>query len=88
MKRKILGYVSHKSKNSGNIILKAQTETRINEEIFDKKGNIIGKVFDIFGSVNSPYLSIRIKDSQEIMIGKPLFINEKKRKKFRKKKKY
>lgn len=88
MKHKILGYVSHKSKSSGNIILKARTETRINEKVYNKKGNQIGKVFDIFGPVNSPFISIRLKDGQEVMIGKPLFINEKQgKKKYRKKKK-
>jgi rRNA processing protein Gar1 len=64
------------------------TETRINEPVYNKKGDKIGSVFDIFGPVSSPYVSVRLLDGQEILNGKPIFFTEKKgKKKSRKKKK-
>lgn len=87
MKRKVLGYISHKSKNSGNLILKTETQPKLNAIVYNKKGQKIGHVFDIFGPKESPFVSIKIKKGQEMAKGKPVFINVDRRRKRKNKKK-
>lgn len=49
---------------SGKLILKAEFTPRIGDEILDKKLRKVGVVFDIFGPVKSPYVSVKpqVKD--------------------------
>ena len=83
----VLGYVMHISKGSGNLILKAEADARIGQNVFDKRGNKIGSVFDIFGPVENPYISVKTNDEPVNIKGKPLFLfKEKARKKKRKRK--
>lgn len=42
-----------------NIILKTENPVRIGDKIVDKNLKPIGKVFDIFGPVSSPYVSVK-----------------------------
>jgi rRNA processing protein Gar1 len=79
MKRKVLGYISHKSKNSGNLILRTENQPRLNAIVYNKKGQKIGHVFDIFGPKESPFVSIKIMKEQKIAIGKPVYINQDRR---------
>jgi rRNA processing protein Gar1 len=75
MKRILLGYISHKSKNSGNLILRSESQPKMNAIVFNKKGQNIGHVFDIFGPKDSPFVSIKIKKEEQIAKGKPVYIN-------------
>jgi len=42
-----------------NIILKAENRARIGDRVVDENLNPIGKIFDIFGPVSSPYVSVK-----------------------------
>jgi len=77
----VLGYVLHVSKGSGNLILRSESETRIGQYVFDKRGRKVGSVFDIFGPVEQPYISVRYDGEPENIKGKPLFLVEQKRRK-------
>ena len=61
MTLKKLGKPLHTSKSSGNLIVKLESETKIGEPVMDPKGRRIGEVFDIFGPVDTPYASIKLK---------------------------
>ena len=53
-----IGPVLHISP-SRNIIIKTENLPRIGETVVDENLRTIGKVFDIFGPVSSPYVAIR-----------------------------
>jgi RNA-binding protein len=53
-----IGLVLHISP-SRNIIAKVENTPRIGEPVVDENLKPIGKVFDIFGPVSSPYAAIR-----------------------------
>jgi len=53
-----IGYVLHIS-SSGNAILKAEKLPRIGDKVVDEKMKPMGTVFDIFGPVSSPYVSVK-----------------------------
>ena len=54
---------------SGNLIVKAKAIPRIGASVIDDKLKSVGSVFDIIGSANSPYVSIRptITDPQRLV---------------------
>jgi RNA-binding protein len=53
-----LGLVLHVSP-SRNIIVKTESTPKIGETVVDENLKQVGKVFDIFGPVSSPYASIK-----------------------------
>jgi RNA-binding protein len=53
-----MGRVLHISP-SRNVIAKTEKLPKIGETVVDENLRIIGKVFDIFGPVSSPYVAIR-----------------------------
>jgi len=53
-----LGQVLHISP-SKNIIVKIENIPRIGETIVDENLRTVGKIFDLFGPVSSPYVAIR-----------------------------
>ncbi|UCG45007.1 MAG: H/ACA RNA-protein complex protein Gar1 [Candidatus Bathyarchaeota archaeon] len=68
-----IGRVLHISPNS-NIILKAENLPRIRDEVVDEKHTPIGTVFDIFGSISSPYISVRSEmKAPETLINRVLY---------------
>jgi rRNA processing protein Gar1 len=54
-----LGKILHVSQTTGNFIVKAQSEARIGEKVFDSKLHEVGYVFDFFGPVSAPYASVK-----------------------------
>jgi RNA-binding protein len=62
-----LGRVLHVSP-SRNVIAKIEKTPRIGETVFDENLRSVGKVFDIFGPVSSPYVAVRptILKSEEL----------------------
>jgi rRNA processing protein Gar1 len=86
VKNNTLGWVSHRSSTNGNLILRAETQTRINEKVYNKKGEKIGHVFDIFGPVDSPFVSVKLEKEVGSMIGKYLFLIKMGKKKQKRKK--
>ena len=53
-----LGLVLHISP-SKNIILKIEEPPKIGDTVVDENLRIVGRVFDIFGPVASPYVAVR-----------------------------
>ncbi len=53
-----IGPVLHIS-SIGNMILKAENLPRIGDQVVDENLKLVGKVFDIFGSISSPYVAVR-----------------------------
>jgi len=42
-----------------NIILKAEDRAQIGDRVVDENLKLIGKIFDIFGPVSAPYISVK-----------------------------
>jgi rRNA processing protein Gar1 len=84
----VLGKALHESKGSKNLIITLQADTRIGQPVTDNNGKMIGKVFDIFGPVETPYASIRLNDGVELgkIENKPVFLGRAPEKKKRRKK--
>ncbi|RJS90407.1 H/ACA RNA-protein complex protein Gar1 [Candidatus Bathyarchaeota archaeon] len=75
-----IGVVSHLSFSSGNLILKAEWEPKIGEPVYDWKKRKIGRVFDLFGPVASPFISVHpTVENPERYVGKPLYVKANKR---------
>jgi len=53
-----IGRVLHLS-SSRNLIVKIENPPRIGETVVDENLTTVGKVFDIFGPVSSPYAAIK-----------------------------
>jgi rRNA processing protein Gar1 len=72
----MLGKGMHQSKGNHNLIITLQLDARIGQIVFDKDGNSIGKIFDIFGPVETPYASIKLNEGLELgkVDGKPVFL--------------
>lgn len=71
-----LGKVMHLS-NSKNLILKAESLTKIGTTVMDNKLRKIGRVGDFFGNVKAPYISVRldVKDPEKY-VGQVLYTLE------------
>jgi rRNA processing protein Gar1 len=63
-----IGRVLHLS-SSKNLILKAENLPRIGEKVLDENLKQVGIVFDIFGPVSSPYITVKpqIKDAEKLV---------------------
>lgn len=53
-----IGLVLHIS-SSRNMILKAENLPRIGDQVADENLKPVGRVFDVFGPVSSPYVAVR-----------------------------
>jgi RNA-binding protein len=53
-----LGRALHKSPNR-SVIVKVETVPKIGEKVVDENLKTVGKVFDVFGPVSSPYVAVR-----------------------------
>jgi len=63
-----LGRVLHVS-SSKNLILKTRKPPRINDKVVDENLKPVGTVFDVFGPVSSPYVSVKpsVKDPERFV---------------------
>jgi RNA-binding protein len=75
-----VGTALHISRSSGNLILKAENNSKIGDPVFNSGGKKVGLIFDIFGPVKTPFISVRprIKDPERL-VGEPLFLGRSKR---------
>lgn len=75
-----VGTALHISRSSGNLILKAENNVKIGDPVFKSGGKKVGLIFDIFGPVKTPFISVRprIKDPERL-VGEPLFLGRSKR---------
>ena len=53
-----IGKVLHITSDK-NIILKAENRAQIGDIVVDENLKPVGKIFDIFGPVSSPYVSVK-----------------------------
>jgi RNA-binding protein len=74
-----VGTALHISRSSGNLILKAENNVKIGDPVLNSSGKKVGLIFDIFGPVKTPFLSVRlrIKDPEKL-VGEPLFLGSSK----------
>ena len=71
---KCLGKVAHlDSKNRAIVITTNKVEK--NTKIFDSESNLVGRVVNIFGPVNEPYLAISAKKGIRItkLVGREVY---------------
>ena len=71
---KCLGKVAHlDSRNRAIVITKNKVEK--NTKIFDSESNLVGRVVNIFGPVNEPYLAISAKKGLRItkLVGREVY---------------
>jgi RNA-binding protein len=68
-----IGRVLHISP-SGKAVLKAETVPRIDDAVLDGKGRVVGRVFDVLGPVDSPYVEVEVKDKRKI-VGRLLYVS-------------
>ena len=70
-----LNNILHIAKN-GKLIFRLNSDTnlKIGERVFNSKLREVGKIQDIFGPVNSPYISITPKISDPLsLVGKVVY---------------
>lgn len=74
----LIGKGMHQSKGNNNLIITLETETRIGQQVSDRDGKSIGKIFDIFGSIEAPYASIKLNEGVDLgkIEGKPVFLDD------------
>ncbi|PIU60238.1 H/ACA RNA-protein complex protein Gar1 [Candidatus Bathyarchaeota archaeon CG07_land_8_20_14_0_80_47_9] len=76
-----LGVVLHISP-SRNIIAKVENTPRIGDTVVDENLKPVGKVFDIFGPVSSPYAAVRPSIQEpEKLTNRTLYVLPSKRRK-------
>ena len=62
---------------SRKIVLKTNVRAKIGVQVFDEELRPVGKIFDVFGPVSSPYVSIEpAAGDAERYVGHPLYVNE------------
>jgi RNA-binding protein len=78
-----LGLVLHISP-SRNIITKVENAPRIGDAVVDENLKPVGKVFDIFGPVSSPYAAVRpTLQEPEKLVNRALYVLPSERRKER-----
>jgi RNA-binding protein len=79
-----LGLVLHITP-SRNIITKVENVPRIGEVVVDENLKPVGKIFDVFGPVSSPYASIKSSiQKPDNLVSKTVYVIPSKRRKERK----
>jgi len=69
-----MGKVLHITSNK-NIILKAENCAQIGARVVDENLKPVGKIFDIFGPVSSPYVSVKPDtENPDSFIGRTLYM--------------
>jgi rRNA processing protein Gar1 len=89
MSQILIGKGMHISKGNGHLIITLEAETIIGQDIADKDGNPMGRIFDVFGPVGNPFASIKLIEGYPMgnPAGKPVFLGERPKKPYDKRKK-
>ena len=71
---KCLGKVAHLDNNNRAIVI-ATNKVEKNTKVFDAESNLVGRVVNIFGPVNEPYLAISAKKGLRItkLVGREVY---------------
>lgn len=88
MSQILVGKGMHISKGNGHLVITLEAETRIGQDIADKDGNPMGRIFDVFGPISAPYASIKLIEGYPMgkPAGKPVFLGERPKKPYDKRK--
>ncbi len=88
MSKVLIGKGMHVSKGNGNLIITLEAETRIGQDVADKDGNPMGRIFDVFGPIETPFASIKLIEGYPMgkASGKPVFLGERPKKPYDKRK--
>ena len=89
MSQILIGKGLHISKGNGNLVITLEAETRIGQDVADKDGNPMGRIFDVFGPISTPYASIKLIEGYPMgrPAGKQVFLGERPNKPYDKRKK-
>ena len=62
---------------SRKLVLKVKVRVKTGVQVFDEELHPVGKIFDVFGPVGSPYVSVQpaVGDAER-HVGRPLYVNE------------
>ncbi len=73
--------------SSKNLVLKAESLPRINDEVVDENLKSVGIVFDVFGPFSSPYIAVRpsVEEPQRF-VNRVLYVFPSLRRKWKKRK--
>ena len=67
----------HLLSHSGKLILRCKVAPRIGEGVFDSHLNRVGVVYDVFGPVAYPFVSVLpTEDDPAKLVGNPLYLRE------------
>lgn len=84
-----IGTVLHVSKSTGHLIIMAESDADTEAFVFDKSGKRVGIIFDFFGPVKTPYMAVKpFVEGDESFMGKPLYVEERKGRPDRSKKRH
>ena len=74
----LLGKGMHQSRGNNNLIITLEADARIGLSVTDREGKYLGKIFDIFGPVTTPYASIKLDEGVELgkVEGKPIYLGK------------
>ena len=69
-----VGKVAHLDSNNRAIVI-TKNKVEKNTKIFDSESNLVGRVVNIFGPVNEPYLAISAKKGLRItkLVGREVY---------------
>jgi len=68
------------------MILKVNVLPRLNSKVIDENLKTVGRVFDVFGPVSSPYVAVRpLVSEPQHLVGKMLYMIPNRREKERRK---
>jgi RNA-binding protein len=69
-----LGTIIHVSGNR-KLILRTKVKIKTGVQVFDEELRPVGKIVDVFGPVNNPYVSIETTvDEPKNFVGHPLYV--------------
>jgi len=60
---------------SGKLVLRTNVRVKVGTQVFDEELRLVGKMFDVFGPVGEPYVSIEpaVGDAERY-VGRPLYL--------------
>ena len=72
-----IGKIINISKSNLVTIKAYSSSIKPGSRILSKNGNNLGVVVDVFGPINSPYISVKPENIKDIVIGSEVYIIEK-----------
>lgn len=71
-----LGEGEHVSHSSKKLVLKSETNPGIGTAVYDSEGKKVGKVYDVFGPIDEPFVSIDVDGDPQRLISRKLYISK------------